>query len=214
MLALGDKAAGKTTTAFLLSRSKGWSLLANDRVFVRPDAQGRIQVLPWPSAAAIGFGLLEACGWYEAVRERARRGEQMHPTQKQQVTDALIAGSRTPLRKPNGHELKPQFWPDQLRDWLGLPLATTGTASHILFPTVQPHTAPARLKGARDIDTADMFTAAGDDRYPDVFGLTPTDLAPAEDLLKPLNALDRHTVLLGHDVDDNQAFLQDLVSQE
>ncbi|MGA4840996.1 hypothetical protein [Streptomyces sp. G45] len=39
----------------------GWRLLADDRVLVRPDGDG-VRVLPWPSAAAIGVGLLDALG--------------------------------------------------------------------------------------------------------------------------------------------------------
>ncbi|WP_157964038.1 hypothetical protein [Actinocorallia populi] len=44
---------------------------------------------------------------------------------------------RPPLRKPNGHELKPQFRLDQMRDRLGLPLATGGQATR-----TTPGTAP------------------------------------------------------------------------
>ncbi|GAB2858314.1 hypothetical protein GCM10022221_67270 [Actinocorallia aurea] len=213
VLALGDKGAGKTTTAFSLAQCPGWSLLANDRVFVRPDNDGGVEVLPWPSAAAIGFGLLEASNWYESVASRVRRGEQMHPTQKQAVTDALIAGDRTPLRKPNGHELKPQFWPDQLRDWLGLPLATRGTATNVLFPTVRPNSHPGTLSGVRDVGASDMFTAEQDDRYPDVFGICPDSLASCDEVLKRLNMLEKASVLLGHDVRANRAFLTDLIER-
>lgn len=78
VLTLGDKGAGKTTTALLLARA-GWQLLANDRVFVRPDGEGGVDILPWPSAAAIGLGLLDALGLYDGVRERALRGERLHP---------------------------------------------------------------------------------------------------------------------------------------
>jgi hypothetical protein len=50
VLTLGDKGAGKTTTALLLARA-GWELLANDRVFARAEPDGRVRVLPWPSAS-------------------------------------------------------------------------------------------------------------------------------------------------------------------
>ncbi|MCC3775469.1 hypothetical protein [Streptomyces sp. UNOB3_S3] len=78
VLTLGDKGAGKTTAGLLLARA-GWQLLANDRVFIRPE-DGRLRVLPWPSAAAIGLGLLDALGWYDQVRERVQRGEQLRPS--------------------------------------------------------------------------------------------------------------------------------------
>ncbi|MCD0449814.1 hypothetical protein LO762_11525 [Actinocorallia sp. API 0066] len=210
VLALGDKGAGKTTTALLLASLPGWSLLANDRVFVRLDGEGGVDVLPWPSAAAIGFGLLEACGWYEPVRARLRDGLEMHPTQKRQVTDALLAGDRTPLRKPNGHELKPQFWPDQLRDWLGLPLARHGTATHVLFPQIQPDASPGGLSAPRDITAADMFTPAQDDRYPDIFGIAPVTPDPTDAVLAHLKKLPRFGVLLEREVDANRAFLSHL----
>ncbi len=126
-------AGGKTTTGFLLARTGRFQLLANDRVFARFDGEV-IRVLPWPSAAAIGFGLLDALGWYEPVRARVRAGEQMHPTQKQKVTDALLAGDRAPLWKASGVEMKPQFFPDQLETWLGLTLATEGARRRDPFP--------------------------------------------------------------------------------
>ncbi|MEU1375964.1 NAD(P)-binding domain-containing protein [Streptomyces triculaminicus] len=48
VLTLGDKGAGKTTTALLLAHAgTGWRLLANDRVFVRAE-NGTVRVLPWP----------------------------------------------------------------------------------------------------------------------------------------------------------------------
>ncbi|MFF3699189.1 hypothetical protein [Streptomyces sp. NPDC002221] len=96
VLTLGGKGAGKTTTALLLARS-GLQLLANDRAFVRPGDDGGVSVLPWPSAAAVGLGLLDALGLYDSVRERTLGGEKLHPTQAQAVTDALTAGRRLPL---------------------------------------------------------------------------------------------------------------------
>ncbi|MEK8146312.1 hypothetical protein NKH18_48845 [Streptomyces sp. M10(2022)] len=77
LLTFGPKGAGKTTTALLLAR-EGFELLANDRVFIRPE-DGGLQILPWPSAAAIGFGLLESTDLYEPLRARILEGEQMHP---------------------------------------------------------------------------------------------------------------------------------------
>lgn len=205
VLTLGDKGAGKTTTALLLARA-GWQLLANDRVFIRPDGD-RLRVLPWPSAAAIGLGLLDALGWYDQVRDRVQRGEQLHPTQHQKVTDALHSGSRTPLWKESGKELKPQFFPDQLATWLDLPLATEGHAARILFPRIAPGAEPALLDEDRRVKPGDFFTVGTEDRYPDVFGLIPADIPGTEPLLELLDELPRHTLSLGHDVKANTDFL-------
>ncbi|MGV9349500.1 hypothetical protein ACWDSD_32840 [Streptomyces spiralis] len=57
------------------------------------------------------------------------RREDLHPTQDRRVTDALIAGDRTPLRE-NGKELKVQVFPDQFPRWFSVPLATGGEARH------------------------------------------------------------------------------------
>ncbi|MFC4518262.1 hypothetical protein [Streptomyces ehimensis] len=206
VLTLGDKGAGKTTVGLLLARA-GWQLLANDRVFIRREGD-RLRVLPWPSAAAIGLGLLDALGWYDQVRERVQRGEQLHPTQHQKVTDALYSGSRTPLWKTSGKELKPQFFPDQLASWLGLTLATEGQAARILFPQIIPGAEPAIRDEDRGVQDADFFTAGTEDRYPDVFGLLPADLPDTEPLLELLGELPRHAMVLGHDVKANTDFLQ------
>ncbi|MFV8128066.1 hypothetical protein [Streptomyces syringium] len=205
VLTLGDKGAGKTTTALLLARA-GWQLLANDRVFIRPDG-GRLRVLPWPSAAAIGLGLLDALGWYDQVRDRVQGGEQLHPTQHQKVTDALHSGSRTPLWKESGKELKPQFFPDQLHTWLGLPLATEGHAARVLFPRITPGAESALLDEDRRVKPGDFFTVGTEDRYPDVFGLLQDDIPGTKPLLELLGELPRHTLALGHDVKANSDFL-------
>ncbi|KNB49541.1 hypothetical protein [Streptomyces caatingaensis] len=206
VLTLGGKGAGKTTTALLLARA-GWQLLANDRVFIRRE-DDRLRVLPWPSAAAIGLGLLDALDWYEAVRERLRSGEQLHPTQHQKVTDALLSGSRTPLWKESGKELKPQFFPDQLASWLGLTLATEGHAARILFPTITPGAEPAVVDKDRTVAPGDFFTPGTEDRYPDVFGLLPTESTGNEPLLDLLGTLPRASLALGHDVKANTDLLK------
>ncbi|WP_343067072.1 hypothetical protein [Streptomyces rectiverticillatus] len=205
VLTLGDKGAGKTTVGLLLARA-GWQLLANDRVFIRRE-DDRLRVLPWPSAAAIGLGLLDALGWYDQVRDRVQHGEQLHPTQHQKVTDALHSGSRTPLWKDSGKELKPQFFPDQLHTWLGLTLATEGHATRVLFPRITPGAEPALLDEDRVVAAGDFFTAGTEDRYPDIFGLLPADLPGAEPLLELLGEIPRHAPVLGHDVKANTDFL-------
>ncbi|WP_406144776.1 hypothetical protein [Streptomyces sp. NBC_01012] len=208
LLTLGSKGAGKTTTGFLLART-GLYLLANDRVFVRFDGEV-VRVLPWPSAAAIGFGLLDALGWYEPVRARVQAGERMHPTQKHKVTDALLAGDRTPLWKKPGVEMKPQFFPDQLETWLGLTLATEGHAVGVLFPEIAQHSDPGLTPAARGVADADFFGAATEDRYPDVFGLLPAETS-TKDLAGRLARLSHQALTMNHDPEASTAVLLEAV---
>ncbi|GAA3592473.1 hypothetical protein [Streptomyces osmaniensis] len=206
VLTLGDKGAGKTTTALLLAR-QGWGLLANDRVFARTEADGSVKVLPWPSAAAIGLGLLDATGLYDQVRERVLAGEQLHPTQHPSVTEALRDGRRAPMWKPSGKELKPQFFPDQLSTWLGLTLATEATAAGLLFPTVTATASPVFLDDGRALAESDVFTRTTEDRYPDIFGLTPAATPATAKLVDQLGRLPCRSLLLSHDIDANTALL-------
>ncbi|MFD9071949.1 hypothetical protein [Streptomyces lasiicapitis] len=210
VLTLGGKGSGKTTTALLLARA-GWRLLANDRVFVRPDSDG-IRVLPWPSAAAIGLSLLDALDLYDPVRERTQRGERLHPTQHQRVTDALATDRRKPLWNENGKELKPQLFPHQLSEWLGLSLATEGRAAHLLFPHITPATTPAKTDDSRALSAEDFFTAATEDRYADVFELLPSEQLIPKPALDLLSHLPHHSITLSHDVKDNTAFLTELLA--
>lgn len=156
VLTFGSKGAGKTTIALLLARHCGWELLANDRIFVRASPAG-VQILPWPAAAAIGLGLLDALGLYDLASDRVRTGEQLHPTQDERVTAALRAGHRTPLRDPDGRELKTQVFPDQLHTWFGLPLATSGHAAALLFPIVAAGAPAARAEQCCSLAEADFF---------------------------------------------------------
>ncbi|MGW4699740.1 hypothetical protein [Streptomyces sp. NPDC004285] len=211
VLTLGDKGAGKTTTGFTLARA-GWALLANDRVFARADEEGTVQVLPWPSAAAIGLGLLHALDLYDTVRERLASGEQMHPTQHPRVTDALLTGRREPLWKSDGKELKPQFFPDQLTTWLSLQLATQGHAAGILLPHITPDATPRLIEISRGVQDTDFFGEATEDRYPDVFGLLPP---PADHtaLRTALDGLPRQGLVMGHDTSANTTLLKDALAR-
>ncbi|HEY9332001.1 MAG TPA: hypothetical protein VIS09_27810 [Streptomyces sp.] len=197
LLTFGPKGAGKTTTALLLAR-EGFELLANDRVFIRPE-DGGLRILPWPSAAAIGFGLLESTGLYEPLRARVLDGEQMHPTQDQRVTDALHAGSTKPIWNAKGKELKPQFFPDQLSSLLGMTLATQAHAAALLFPQVNKDTEPHVLDTPRALGEEDFFTGKTEDRYPDIFRLAPTKAVPVTDLADRLAQLPRRALVLNHD---------------
>lgn len=197
VLTFGPKGAGKTTTALLLAR-EGYELLANDRVFIRPESES-LRILPWPSAAAIGFGLLESTGLYEPLRARVLDGEQMHPTQDQRVTDALHAGSTKPIWNAKGKELKPQFLPDQLSSLLRMTLATEAIAAALLFPTVETDAEPRVADTPRALGEEDFFTGKTEDRYPDIFCLAPTKAAPTTDLADRLAQLPRRAVVLSYD---------------
>ncbi|MFE4590072.1 hypothetical protein [Streptomyces laurentii] len=211
ILTLGDKGAGKTTTALTLARA-GWKLLANDRVFARVDDDGVVRVLPWPSAAAFGFGLLDALGLFEVVRTHLVSGERMHPTQHQKVTDALLAGHREPLWTASGKELKPQLWPDQLTSWLSMPLATEGHATGILYPRITAFGEPRLTDSSRGVQDADFFDATTEDRYPDVFHLLPT---PGDHtfLRTHLDALPHQGLAMNHDPTANASILKEAASR-
>ncbi|MEU9557322.1 hypothetical protein [Streptomyces fumanus] len=214
VLVLGGKGAGKTTTALALASFGGLRLLANDRVFVRPGDQGGVDVLPWPSAAALGLGLLDALGWFDEVRERLLAGESLHPTQDDRVTEAIRAGDRTPLWE-GGRELKAQMFPDQFPAWFGVPLATGGEAAALVFPRIEAGAVPAGEDRDRSLSEADFMSGATEDRYPDVFGLLGTDGGGAagvrREVVRRLGELPRHAVVLGHGLAVNGRFLAGLV---
>lgn len=215
ILSFGSKGAGKTTTAVALAARHGWELLANDRVFVRTNPAGGVDVLPWPSAAAVGLGLLDSLGWFEVARERLEAGEALHPTQEQRVTDALLAGRREPLWDGQ-RELKAQIFPDQFPGWFGLDLSTGGQATALLFPRIEAGAIPKLSEGGRTLSEHDFMSGATEDRYPDVFELARVDgggtAEAREAVAKLLGELPHHSVLLGHDVAANADFLVKLAA--
>ncbi len=211
LLTLGSKGAGKTTTALTLAARQGWELLANDRVFVVPDHSGGVRVIPWPSAAALGLGLLDALGWFDVARERVLGGEPLHPTQHQSVTEALLAGRRDPLWDGK-RELKAQIFPDQFPAWFDLGMATGGQAVGLLFPLIEPGVTPALRKTDRTLGDADFMSGATEDRYPDVFNLAGGIDGGGRDASRKavaalLAGLPHHSVTLGHDLTANGEFL-------
>ncbi|MDT0341810.1 hypothetical protein [Streptomyces litchfieldiae] len=180
-------------------------------MFVRPDVAGGVEVLPWPAAAAVGLGLLNALGWYDIAQARLRTGESLHPTQDQRVTDALLAGRREPLWG-GARELKAQVWPVQFATWFGSELAPHGQAAALLFPQVTADGAPQLTEAPRTLAEADFMAGKTEDRYPDIFGLTggvnpggPSEVRAT--VAERLNRLPRHGVLLGHDVPANAELL-------
>ncbi|MGW0854085.1 hypothetical protein [Streptomyces sp. NPDC002690] len=214
LLTFGEKGAGKTTTALLLA-SNGWQLLANDRVLVRPIGDRDVEVVPWPSAAALGLGLLDSLDWFATAREHLRTGGGFHPTQHRSVTAALLAGDPTPLRDGKGRERKVQVFPDQFPHLFDVPLATVGTAAALLFPQVIADSAPGLADGARTLGEGDFMSGATEDRYPDVFGLAQgidgggRESARAE-VASRLAVLPHHAVRLSHDTQASAAVLGEL----
>ncbi|MFE4537504.1 hypothetical protein ACFRKB_20850 [Streptomyces scopuliridis] len=211
LLTFGDKGAGKTTTALLLA-SHGWQFLANDRVLVRPTCERDIEVVPWPSAAALGLGLLHALGWDVTAREHLRTGGTFHPTQHESVTEALLAGDHTPLWENKKRERKVQVFPDQFPDLFDVPLATGGRAAGLLYPQIDADAAPDIIDGTRTLGEADFMSGATEDRYPDIFGQAQgvdgggRESARAE-VAARLAQLPHRAVQLSHDIPASAALL-------
>ncbi|MFJ5561341.1 hypothetical protein ACIQCD_28960 [Streptomyces sp. NPDC093250] len=214
ILTFGQKGAGKTTTALALAARHDLRLLANDRVFVRPDQNSGVDVIPWPAAAAVGLGLLDSLGWLGIVQQRLDSGEQLHPTQDQRVTAALRAGVSEPLWD-RGKELKAQVFPDQFERWFGVPLSTGGSAAALVFPRIEADALPAEENTVRTLGDGDFMSGETEDRYPDVFGLLGVDGGGAhsvrQEIAWRLGALPHHSVVLTHDVAANGDFLAKLV---
>ncbi|MCF3961667.1 hypothetical protein [Streptomyces fuscigenes] len=211
LLTFGEKGAGKTTTALLLA-SHGWQLLANDRVLVRPTGERDVEVVPWPSAAALGLGLLHSLGWDVAAREHLNAGGSFHPTQHDSVTASLLAGDHTPLWEKPGRERKVQVFPDQFPSLFEVPLAVGGRAAGLLFPQVDAEAAPDLVYGSRTLGEADFMSGATEDRYPDVFGQAQgVDGGGREsarrEVASRLAALPHRAVRLNHDVPASAAVL-------
>lgn len=199
LVVFGGKGAGKTTTALSLARAEGWQLLANDRAFVRLR-DGVLDILPWPAAAAVGLGLLKVLGVSEKLTELAREGHEFHPTQHSTVTEAILTNRWKPLFAEDGRELKVQFSPHQLRDWLGVSLATEARAQVRLHPKIELENSSQLLRSDREVGTKDVFDA-DDERYPDFLGfrsvLDPIVTMQAKKTLDGLNALPSFDLVVG-----------------
>lgn len=69
------------------------------------------------------------------ARDSTGARHDLHPTQHQDLTDALLAGRREPLWEAGGkRERKVQVFPDQFAGWFGMQPATGGCAAAQLFP--------------------------------------------------------------------------------
>jgi hypothetical protein len=207
LLAFAPRPVGRTSTALQLARSRGWAVLAHDRVFARVGPTGQVAMLPWPAAVAVGLGLLDCAGWYDTVS--AGRA-QLHPRTTRFVLDALAAGQRRPVMVGD-REYKAQLFPEQIASLLGLAVATSGQATTVLLPTIDSDTTASLQPGGREIGMDDGFEGVREDRYPNVFGVRDAELDTAHaDLFHALNTLPRVTVTLGHELEANQSVLADL----
>jgi hypothetical protein len=211
VLALGGRGAGKSTVAFTLAAA-GAGLLGNDRVFARPAPGGGVKLAPWPSGAAVGLGLLGALGWTSVARERLDAGAQPHPAQDARVTAAILAEQTTPVFE-GSRELKAHLRPDELTGWFGLAGAATGRVSVAVFPIIRAGVRPGRddARCPAVVSESDFMTGPTEDSYPDIFGLTGgmsagTAQARAE-VADRLTQLPAHALILGHDTDENAAYL-------
>jgi hypothetical protein len=212
LVTLGAKGAGKTTTALSLALDGKWGLLANDRIFVRPR-DGQVDVVPWPSAAALGLGLLTAFGLYDIVRDRVLGGDHLHDSQDDRVTAALLAGHRAPLWDDRGRELKIQAMPRQLTEWFGLRLTSSAVVGAVFNPRIVPGVRP-HLAAHRPTVTGDDFFHPHDPTYPDFLRLRRIGDEPrAGHYARARAALERVPGIraeLGHDVAANVAALADV----
>jgi hypothetical protein len=164
----------------------------------------------------VGVGLLDALGHYDMVRLRVQSGCLPHPTTDQRVIDALLSGHRNPVRRSDGsRELKVNFFPHQLTDWLGLQLVTSGSPVGFLFPSVGPEYVPAVLDRDRPIGQDDIMDDSNDDNYPNILAMEndfqsrqPTVNRPTWlPLLRKIQGIPRLHVTLGHQMNSNSDFL-------
>jgi hypothetical protein len=170
---IGPKGSGKTAAIMALAVFAGWQVIAHDRVFAG-FADGEPRLLPWPSSLNIGLGLLHALGWAEILRARYRGGEPAPYHQRDAVTAALLAGTRTPVRA-NGAEKKAQLFPAQVRDWLGVGLGSSAVLAAVVVPRIDLSRSRPTVRPLDHVTFSerDVFPPLGHtDYFPDFLQLT------------------------------------------
>ncbi|MGW2841914.1 hypothetical protein ACWCWD_29515 [Streptomyces sp. NPDC001493] len=91
-------------------------------------------------------------------------------------------------------------------------LAAESHAAAILFPSIQAGAAPAPADTTRGVQDGDFFSAATEDRYPDIFGLLPLT-GPTPELMRALAALPHQALVLGHDTTTATALLAETAAR-
>jgi hypothetical protein len=170
VLAFGPKGAGKTAVALQLARV-GWGLVANDRAWV---SAGACRVLPWPSSANVGLGLLAALGWLPQLRARRAAGRPPGYHERPEVTVAIREGRSTPVRDHTGRELKCQLFPSELAGDFAVRLEDGGPVTALLLPSVDLGTDSPEIRPAPvgRLGAADLFPpVSGPDHFPDFLAL-------------------------------------------
>jgi hypothetical protein len=217
---IGPKGSGKTAAVMALASFAGWQVIAHDRVFAGSVA-GEPRLLPWPSSLNIGLGLLHALDWTDALRARYRGGEPAPYHQRDEVTAALLAGTRTPVRA-HGSEVKAQLFPAQVRDWLGVELGSSAELAAIVVPRIDlSRSRPAASPLAQvTFSERDVFPAPGKtDYYPDFLRFTGrSPVARGQAALAALRAaaalVPAYQVVLGNDLAANANLLARLTRGE
>jgi hypothetical protein len=214
---IGPKGSGKTSAIMALAACAGWQVIAHDRVFAGSVA-GEPRLLPWPSSLNIGLGLLHALGWADVLRARYRGGEPAPYHQRDAVTEALIAGTRTPVRA-GGAEMKAQLFPAQVREWLGVGLGSSAVLAAIVVPRIDLSRSRPMVRPLDHVTLSerDVFPALGrTDYFPDFLQLTgrsPT--ARSQAALAALQAaaarVPAYRAVLGNDLAANANLLARLV---
>ncbi|TVL87808.1 hypothetical protein [Streptomyces sp. SAJ15] len=78
---------------------------------------------------------------------------------------------------------------------------------------MSPQASPGVLDEPRALSEGDFFTAGTEDRYPDIFGLTPTTTTNIDPLAEYLAAVPHLTMPLSHDTDANTALVAKIADE-